>query len=72
MSRSVQRVTAGDARAVAIDLLTSRGLNLSDAEFIADDYVQAELAGAPTHGLAKLLLLDKALSSRKSAPELVT
>lgn len=43
--------------------LTLRGVPSEDAEFIAHDFLEAELTSRPTHGLLRFLLLDAALAT---------
>lgn len=48
-----------------------RGISCEDAEFIADDYLEAEQLGHGTHGVSKFLMLDTALKNRGAGVEIV-
>jgi L-2-hydroxycarboxylate dehydrogenase (NAD+) len=49
-----------------------REIQPDDAELIADDYLDAELAGSLAHGVSKFLLLDYALAGSRAEPVVVS
>lgn len=51
-----------------IQALTVRGLSTADAEFITDDFVEAQAEGHLTHGIGKFLLIDEVLQRRVGEP----
>lgn len=51
--------------------MSLRGIDAVEADFIADDYIEAELCGKSSHGLSKYLLLDAALAKREGDIELI-
>ena len=51
--------------------LLLRGISGDAAEFIANDFIEAELDGHVSHGLSKFLLIDAALQKREGSVELV-
>lgn len=56
---------------VFIEALALRGLSRSEAEIVAEPFVEAELAGKKTHGISKFLLIDEAIRLRQGKPEIV-
>lgn len=51
--------------------LALRGISKSSADFMVNDYIEAELSGQTSHGLSKFLLLDAALQKREGNVELI-
>jgi LDH2 family malate/lactate/ureidoglycolate dehydrogenase len=65
-------VNIAHVRRLLLKALALREIDAEDAEFIAADYIDAQLAGKSTHGLGKFLLLDAALAERQGSPLVVT
>jgi ureidoglycolate dehydrogenase (NAD+)/L-2-hydroxycarboxylate dehydrogenase (NAD+) len=53
------------------DILRLRNITDNYAQFIIEDYIEAELEGHSNHGVAKLLLLDAALSKKTGEPKII-
>lgn len=51
--------------------LLIRGITGDTAEFIVNDFIEAELDGHTSHGLSKYLLIDAALQKKEGCVELV-
>ncbi|MGN9914563.1 Ldh family oxidoreductase [Phytohabitans sp. LJ34] len=61
-------MTVAEVRDLMIKALDHRGISGEPAEFVVDDYMDAELEGKRTHGVGKFLVLDNALSGRAGEP----
>lgn len=64
-------INVNDLKLMMHNALSLRGISKSTADFIVDDYIEAELSGQTSHGLSKFLLLDAALQKREGDVELV-
>lgn len=64
-------VKADDVRQLMCQAMLLRGISREDAEFIAEDYLEAEQLGHKTHGVSKFLMLDSALARRGTGVETV-
>lgn len=64
-------ISVVDLKQMMHNALSLRGIDKLTADFIVDDYIEAELSGQASHGLSKFLLLDAALHKREGAVELV-
>ncbi|HTQ69653.1 MAG TPA: Ldh family oxidoreductase [Solirubrobacteraceae bacterium] len=64
-------VSIDTLRDLMISALRLRGVTGADAAFVAQDFLDAQLEGKPTHGIGKFLLIDQALKARLGAPETV-
>lgn len=61
-----------ELRNLMLQAMKQRQLRAEDAELIADDYLDAELAGSLSHGLSKFLLIDYALAVPRAEPVVVS
>ena len=66
-----KEIRSDELRVMMLDALTLRGIGSEDADFIVDDFLDAELEGHKTHGVSKFLTLDIGLSGRESGIEIV-
>lgn len=64
-------INANELKQMMYNALTLRQINKSTADFMVNDYIEAELSGQASHGLSKFLLLDAALQQREGDVELV-
>ena len=64
-------INVDELKRIMHNALSLRGICKENADFIVDDYVEAELSGQASHGLSKFLLLDAALQKREGSVELV-
>lgn len=69
MTSSFTPVPLDEIRQLMLAALRLRGITGDDAEFLADDYLDAELAGKVTHGIGKFLTLDAVIESRIHEPK---
>lgn len=60
-----------DLKAKILKGLKLRGISDNTAEFMAMDFIEAELDGHSSHGLSKYLLVDYALSKREGSFEVI-
>ena len=65
-----KEIRIDELRVMMLDALTLRGIGSEDADFIVDDFLDAELEGHKTHGVSKFLTLDIGLSGRESGIEI--
>jgi LDH2 family malate/lactate/ureidoglycolate dehydrogenase len=61
-----------EIRDLLLQAMKQRQIQPEDAELIADDYLDAELAGSLAHGLSKFLLIDYALTVPRAEPVVVS
>lgn len=66
------RATLDEVRALMVKALSIRGVTGDDADFIIDDYIDAELEGKRTHGLGKFLLIDHVLDGRRGSSQIMS
>ena len=66
-----KEIRIDELRVMMLDALALRGIGSEDADFIVDDFLDAELEGHKTHGVSKFLTLDIGLSGRESGIEIV-
>lgn len=64
-------INVNELKQMMYNALTLRKINKSTADFMVNDYIEAELSGQASHGLSKFLLLDAAIQKREGAVELV-
>jgi L-2-hydroxycarboxylate dehydrogenase (NAD+) len=62
-------VTIDKVRELMSSALAMRGIEGTNADFIIDDYLDAQLEGKATHGVGKFLLIDGVLKGREGAPQ---
>ena len=60
-----------DLKAKMLQGLKFRGISDETAEFMCNDFIEAELDGHTSHGLSKYLLIDAALEKKEAHFELV-
>lgn len=61
-----------EIRDLMLQAMKGRQIPPEDAELLADDYLDAELAGSHAHGLSKFLLIDYALEAARAEPVVVS
>lgn len=66
-----KKIDITELKTLMLKALFIRGIEGEYAEFIVDDYIEAELEEHSSHGLSKFLLLDEALKQREGSLELV-
>ncbi|MEP7284785.1 MAG: Ldh family oxidoreductase [Chloroflexota bacterium] len=54
-----------------IEICLLRGLSAQEADFITEDYLDAEMRGIRTHGLIKFLALDNQIKAREGKPKII-
>ena len=64
-------ISVDELKRIMHNALSLRGISKENADFIVDDYIEAELSGQASHGLSKFLLLDATLQKREGNVELV-
>jgi len=64
-------ISIKELKSVMFAILKLRQIPDEQASFIVDDYIEAELEGYVSHGVAKLLLLDAALKQKTGTPEII-
>ncbi len=64
-------VNISDLKMRMLNALKLRGITGDSAEFMVNDFIEAELGEHSSHGLSKFLLIDAALSKREGPFELV-
>ena len=64
-------VSIEDLKAKMLQGLKFRGIDDGTAEFMCNDFIEAELDGHTTHGLSKFLLIDAALEKKEGNFELI-
>lgn len=64
-------ISVEELKSVLYAILRLRKITDEQADFIVNDYIEAELDGHASHGVAKLLLLDSALKQKTGEPEVV-
>ena len=65
------QISVKDLKLMMYNALELRKIEKATADFIVNDYIEAELSGQSSHGLSKFLLLDAALQKREGNVELV-
>ena len=60
-----KEIRIDELRVMMLDALALRGIGSEDADFIVDDFLDAELEGHKTHGVSKFLTIDIGLSGRE-------
>lgn len=61
-----------EIRDLMLRAMKLRQIRPDDAELLADDYLDAELAGSLAHGLSKFLLIDYALAAPRAEPIVIS
>ena len=64
-------ITVKELKKIMYNALCLRKIEGPIADFIVNDYIEAELSGQASHGLSKFLLLDAALQKQEGDVELV-
>lgn len=64
-------INVNDLKQMMYNALNLRQISKEVADFMVDDYIEAELSGQASHGLSKFLLLDAALQQRECGVELI-
>ena len=64
-------IEIGKLKSMLLNALDLRGISGDVAEFMANDFIEAELDGHASHGLSKFLLIDAALNKREGSFELI-
>ena len=67
-----KEIRIDELRVMMLDALALRGIGSEDADFIVDDFLDAELEGHKTHGVSKFLTIDIGLSGREGSIEIVS
>lgn len=67
----IKKIEINELKKLMLKALSIRGIEGEYAEFIVEDYIEAELEEHSSHGLSKFLLLDEALKQREGDLELV-
>lgn len=65
------QISVNELKQMMYNALDLRKIEKTTADFIVNDYIEAELSGQTSHGLSKFLLLDAALQNREGSVELV-
>jgi L-2-hydroxycarboxylate dehydrogenase (NAD+) len=66
------KVQIPEVRKTLIDIIMSKGvINQADAETLADDYVEGEIQGKKSHGLASFIAVVPTLSDKRSGMEII-
>ena len=65
-----KEIRIDELRALMLDALALRGIGSEDADFIVDDFLDAELEGHKSHGVSKFLTIDIGLSGREGSIEI--
>lgn len=60
-----------EVRATLIVAAMLRGLTADEAQIVANYYLDAELRGIKTHGIAKFLVMNEAIKQRQGKPQVV-
>ena len=63
-------VSISDLKVKMLNALNLRGITGDSANFMINDFIEAELDGHSSHGLSKFLLIDAALDKRENHFEL--
>ena len=66
-----KKVDINELKRIMHNALKLRGIDSNIAEFMINDYIEAELCEQSSHGLSKFLLLDVALKNRQGNVEIV-
>lgn len=66
----MKTITIAEANRLMLDALRIRDIEKYDAEFIVNDYLDAEMEGNKTHGISKFLTIDNAISKREGDLEI--
>lgn len=66
-----KKVDINQLKCIMHNALKLRGIDSNIAEFMINDYIEAELCEQSSHGLSKFLLLDVALKNRQGNVEIV-
>jgi len=62
------KIAVTELKKIMHNALMLRGIDQESANFIIQDYIEAELEEQSTHGVAKFLLLDAALKRKEGKP----
>ena len=65
-------ISIEELRRLMLTALSLRGMTGTAAEFVVEDYLDAQLEGKPTHGVGKFLLIDAYLAERQGKPKIIS
>lgn len=60
-----------EVRSALVAAAQLRGLTTQEATVVADYYLDAELRGIKTHGIAKFLVINDAIAQRQTSPRII-
>ncbi len=69
---TLRQVTVAELRDTLNQILRLRGLSDTDAATVAEHYLDAELRGHRTHGVAKLITMNQAIVARGEGPHITS
>ncbi len=66
------KVPISDVRTSLVDIILSKGeFNKTDAVILADDYIEGEIQGKKSHGLAAFIAIVPTLNDKRVQPEII-